>query len=97
MGAVCQAALIPEARVPFTLDAPVHTPPQSVKFFHHILAPTGFYLKTKTTPPQLTTYISAFQTIKAMHTLYEVYTVKNVRPPQYTAPTKVPLPGGGHD
>lgn len=38
-------------QVPFTLDAPVHTPQQSVKFFHHILAPTGFYLKTKTTPP----------------------------------------------
>ena len=28
-----------------------------------------------------------------MHTLYEVYTVKNVRPPQYTAPAKAPLPG----
>ena len=58
MGVVCQAALIPEARVPFTLDAPVHTPPQSVKFFYHILAPTGFYLKTKTTPATYHMYFS---------------------------------------
>lgn len=69
------------------------TPPAECEVLSPHPGPHWVLLKNKNKPPQLTTCISAFPTIKAMHTVYEVYTVKNVRPPQYTAPTKVPLPG----
>ena len=69
-------------------------PPAECEVISPHPGPDWVLLKNKNNPPHnFTTFISAFQTIKAMHILYKVYTVKNVSPLQYAAPTEAPLPG----